>query len=117
MDVDGTKYDSAQAVEEGMLRMGSIIFVEYRIEPEKRELYFTHINKLLQYKTDVTLYEGTDQPNVFVEQWHDTTPQQYADMKRVRLQEQSEWDVVTACIPGGTAKLHIWEFAARQDTL
>lgn len=90
----------------------NIIFVEYRIDPDKREEYLKQITERLGQYPQVVLYEGTDQPNVFVEQWMDTTPEDYKRLKRIRLQESSEWDAITACIPGGKSKLHIWEFAA-----
>ncbi|EPY08359.1 hypothetical protein AZ66_11070 [Paenibacillus sp. E194] len=90
----------------------NIIFVEYRIDPDKREAYLKQITERLQPFPQVVLYEGTDQPNVFVEQWMDTTHEEYLQLRRIRLEETSEWDVITACIPGGRSKLHIWEFAS-----
>ncbi|UHA74641.1 hypothetical protein [Paenibacillus sp. 481] len=90
--------------------MSRIVFVEYRINPEQRESYLSIMKQLLQYKQDVLWYEGTDQPNVFVEQWLNTTSEDYIRIKTLRLEETSEWDQVTACIPGGKSKLHIWEF-------
>ena len=94
--------------------MERIIFVEYRIDPEKREQYMQLMDQLLKNKRDCILYEGSDQPNVFVEQYYHTTPEQYAQMKQLRLEGQSEWDEVTDCIIGGRDKLHIWEFIQKK---
>ncbi|WP_261378467.1 hypothetical protein [Paenibacillus agilis] len=91
--------------------MERIIFVEYRIDPAKRDIYLKKAAEQLANRQDVLWYEGTDQPNVFVEQWLNSTVEQYEAMKRMRLEEQSEWDELTDCIPGGKSKLHIWEFA------
>ena len=93
--------------------MSRIIFVEYRIDPNKREAYELAIDRLLRTRANCILYEGSDQPNVFVEQYFETTPEQYAHMKQQRLEQESEWDEITACIPGGRSKLHIWEFVEK----
>lgn len=92
--------------------MMNIIFVEYRINPEQRVTYLERIRERLKDFPQVVLYEGADQPNVFVEQWMDTTHDDYTRLKRIRLEESSEWDGITTCISGGKSKLHIWEFAA-----
>lgn len=93
--------------------MSRIIFVEYRIDPAQREKYLRLIQAKLTSYSNVVLYEGTDQPNVFVEQYMDTTPEDYVTLKRIRLNEESDWDEVTDCIPGGRTKLHIWEFESK----
>ncbi|MFW5433927.1 hypothetical protein [Paenibacillus apiarius] len=90
--------------------MNRIIFVEYRIDPKLRETYLSLVKKQLQCHANAVLYEGTDQPNVFVEQWLRTSHEDYVRMKTLRLEESSEWDAITACIPGGREKFHIWEF-------
>ncbi|EJW15010.1 hypothetical protein M5X00_23735 [Paenibacillus alvei] len=90
----------------------NIIFVEYRVDPDQRAQYLEQITERLKQFPQVVLYEGTDQPNVFVEQWMNTTPEDYKRLKRIRLEDSSEWDAITACIPGGKSKLHIWEFAS-----
>ncbi|CAH8769122.1 hypothetical protein [Paenibacillus dendritiformis] len=93
-----------------MKQMDRIIFVEYRILPEAKERYLTVIRRQLKHRPDVVLYEGTDQPNVFVEQWLGTTADDYAALKKLRREGTDGWDEVTACIAGGVDKLHIWEF-------
>ncbi|WP_195575738.1 hypothetical protein [Paenibacillus sp. 1001270B_150601_E10] len=93
--------------------MSRIIFVEYRIDPSRREEYLQLVQAKLASYSNVVLYEGTDQPNVFVEQYMNTTEEQYLEMKRIRHSEESDWDLITDCIPGGRAKLHIWEFKSR----
>ncbi|MDU5141669.1 MAG: hypothetical protein E6230_05785 [Paenibacillus dendritiformis] len=93
-----------------MTKMDRIIFVEYRVLPEARDRYLAAIRRLLKDRPDVVLYEGTDQPNVFVEQWLGTTADDYASLKKIRKEGADGWDAVTACIAGGADKLHIWEF-------
>ena len=48
-----------------------IVFVEYKVFPEKREAYLSRIRELMKNASGVQLYEGSDQPNLFVEIWHD----------------------------------------------
>ncbi|BFH12103.1 hypothetical protein WJ0W_000363 [Paenibacillus melissococcoides] len=93
-----------------MTQMDRIIFVEYRILPEARERYLNAIRRLLKDRPDVVLFEGTDQPNVFVEQWLGTTADDYASLKKLRIEGADGWNAVTSCIAGGVDKLHIWEF-------
>jgi len=90
--------------------MERIIFVEYRIDPGQRDRYLQAAARLVRGQAHGMLYEGTDQENVFVEQYIHTTEEQYLQMKRLRLEQESEWDEITDCIIGGRSKLHIWQF-------
>ncbi|CAH0118315.1 MULTISPECIES: MFS transporter [unclassified Paenibacillus] len=86
-------------------------FVEYKIDPERREAYLKTMKRLLaDCGGNVTLYEGADQPNLFVETWSLTCPEDFERIKRDRLTAGSEWERMTDFIVGGKDKIHIWEF-------
>lgn len=91
----------------------NIIFIEYRISIAHRDIYLERIPQLLQPYSHVSLYEGIDQPNVFVEQWLDTTNEDYINMKEMRCEQVSKWDVITAYILGGKKAINIWQFRLR----
>jgi len=92
------------------------VFVEYAIKPEKRGVYLQYMRRLAQAERRLEVLEGTDQPGLFVEIWSGVTPEEYAAMKRERLEGADD-----VCLPqpawatwvqGGTAKLHMWHFTA-----
>ncbi|WP_053372087.1 hypothetical protein [Paenibacillus sp. FJAT-27812] len=87
-----------------------ICFAEYRISEEWREQYLIYTNKLLEEGHDVQLYEGTDQPGLFVEVWNAASEEQAEQIKKERCNERSPWFRVSEWIVGGPAKLHIWTF-------
>lgn len=87
-----------------------ICFAEYRIMPEYRERYLAETARLLRGCPGTTLYEGTDQPNLFVEIWPAATLEEADRIKKERCGERSSWSVVTPWIAGGEAKLHVWTF-------
>lgn len=88
-----------------------ICFAEYKIHPEYRECYVKETERLMdKYSRKVQLYEGTDQPCLFVEVWHAESCEEAELIKKERSDERSAWHVVTPWIVGGSAKLHIWTF-------
>ncbi|CAM4318419.1 hypothetical protein FHS16_000787 [Paenibacillus endophyticus] len=87
-----------------------ICFAEYRIAEESRLPFLELTNKLLQHEKDMYLYEGTDQPNLFVEVWHAATSAEAEQIKKERCSERSSWSQVSSYIVGGQAKLHVWTF-------
>jgi hypothetical protein len=87
-----------------------IVFVEYKVFPEKREAYLSRIRKLLKTASGVQLYEGSDQPNLFVEIWQDCDAAQYRKIKQLRLQPGSAWAEIADFVPGGASRIHIWHF-------
>lgn len=95
------------------------VFAEYKIVPEKRQDYLEKIEQVRIAMgqigvRDFEVYEGVDQPNLFVEMFHVPTVEAYEKMKRKRCDEQAApgvfWKVINDCIDGGTAKLHMWAF-------
>jgi hypothetical protein len=87
-----------------------ICFAEYRIAPEHREQYLALAAGQLSGRDDMYLYEGTDQPNLFVEVWQAPTFAAAEQIKEERRSGRSSLAQITAWIPGGESKLHVWTF-------
>lgn len=87
-----------------------ICFAEYRIMPEHREQFLAYTGKLMESEREIKLYEGTDQPSLFVEVWSASTAEAAEHIKEERCSERSPWFSIADWIVGGTAKLHVWTF-------
>lgn len=88
-----------------------ICFAEYKIMPEYVEMYREKVEELRKRETKpFQLYEGTDQPELFVEIWHTESYEEAERVKEERLNERSSWSALSQWIPGGPAKLHVWTF-------
>lgn len=90
-----------------------IIFVEYKVIPEKREAYLQWIDARSRSDSSISmeLYEGSDQPDLFVELWRDFNEEAYRAFKKTRLESaDSPWAELANYVPGGAAKIHIWHF-------
>lgn len=88
-----------------------ICFAEYRIRAEFIETYMAAVEELRKSESrHVQLYEGTDQPGLFVEIWHADCYEEAERVKEERLDERSSWSALSQWISGGPAKLHVWTF-------
>ncbi|REK74622.1 hypothetical protein [Paenibacillus paeoniae] len=88
-----------------------ICFAEYKIKQENRENYLAEVEKLrLQERELVHIYEGTDQPSLFVEVWNCEDEAHALRVKEERLSERSPWFALSSWIVGEPAKLHVWTF-------
>ncbi|MGG2201773.1 hypothetical protein [Paenibacillus validus] len=98
-----------------------IVFVEYRIEKEYRTSYLTWAAVLKQQFEQMDVYEGAEQPGLFVEIWNGLSDEAYAAMKAARtgtitpgLPDETEegrlWRRIDPWIAGGRGKVHIWKF-------
>lgn len=88
-----------------------ITFAEYRIKEECLALYRTESRRLVEEASGrVALYEGCDQPGLFVEIWSAEGEDEAEAIKKERCGERSSWAVLTPLIQGGAAKLHVWTF-------
>ncbi len=101
-----------------------IVFVEYRIDTSYRLQYLAWSGRLRDDFPQVELYEGTDQPGLFVELWSGLSDDQYRFMRAVRTRkeeyaaepgawdgtEPDRWAPLEQWVPGGCAKIHIWQF-------
>jgi len=87
-----------------------ICFAEYKIDPIYEAEYRSLTAKLTAGCKHVSLYEGTDQPYLFVEVWSCSSLEQAEQIKEERLSERSSWSPITRWIVGGRSKLHVWTF-------
>lgn len=92
----------------------SKVFVEYAINPEYRESFLIYMQERQEREGRLEVLEGTDQPGLFVEIWHDMSREAYNRLKEERFQQDSgttgseaAWD---KWVKGGLSKLHIWHF-------
>lgn len=108
-----------------------IIFVEYRIDEQKREDFLPFIHSLAE-GAPMELYEGSDQPGLFVEIWRGLSEEDYLCMKEARTGEAADeasdsqedevdreganglffrrWYPVANYVQGGAGRIHIWRF-------
>ncbi|RAP75359.1 hypothetical protein [Paenibacillus montanisoli] len=87
-----------------------ICFVEYHIAPEFEQTYRSWIAEKPGAGDAFNLYEGTDQPLLFVEVWEAESEQEALDIKKERCSERSSWHEMAQWVPGGSTKLHSWTF-------
>lgn len=88
------------------------VFVEYTIKREAQEFYLIYMRELRKREGRLELFEGTDQPGLFVEIWDGLTFEEYEELKRQRLQAADQQDVWEDWIEGGIRKLHMWHFTS-----
>jgi hypothetical protein len=95
------------------------VFAEYKVKEEMRGQYLEKVSHLSLAMekigvTDFFVYEGVDQPNLFVEMFHVPSVEAYRKLKRKRCEEKAEggvfWQSINDCIDGGSEKLHMWAF-------
>ena len=82
-------------------------FAEYRIAEENRERYFELVAALRSSHPGMYLYEGTDQPGLFVEIWEAGTKEEADRIRGMRLSPESPWGPVTRLASGN---VHMWVF-------
>ncbi|MHA6483078.1 hypothetical protein ACX1C1_14385 [Paenibacillus sp. strain BS8-2] len=88
-----------------------ITFAEYRILPANLDMYLAETKRLTEkFHGRVTLYEGCDQPGLFVEIWNASDEAEAENIKKERCDQRSPWAILTPLIQGGEAKLHVWTF-------
>lgn len=90
------------------------VFVEYTIAEEAIDEYIAFMESIRSLGPNWDWYEGTDQPGLFVELWHDIGYAEYEAMKRRRADpEDEEWGHLDRWVRGGLARLHLWHFTER----
>ncbi|MUT67568.1 hypothetical protein [Paenibacillus sp. NEAU-GSW1] len=91
--------------------MKNVCFAEYRIAAENRASYLSYTGRLIRDgELNIYLYEGTDQPNLFVEIWYADSEDEAEQIKKERCSERSPWYRVAEWVVGGADKLHVWTF-------
>ncbi|GGG01872.1 hypothetical protein [Paenibacillus abyssi] len=94
------------------------VFIEYKIISEKRDMFMQLLPDLKQNAAEhggreYKIYEGTDQPNLIVEEFLLQDIERYQMIKAERLNPDSPfWSKHHEHIAGGADKLHIWAFKA-----
>jgi hypothetical protein len=103
----------------------SKIFVEYQILPQHRPAYSKWVEVVTALCPQLEVYEGSDQPGLFVEMWEGATQEDYRVMKAHRLHKETskdissldaagwvhvDWSALNDWVQGGPAKIHIWHF-------
>ncbi|WP_172371641.1 hypothetical protein [Sporosarcina jiandibaonis] len=93
------------------------VFIEYNIKSPERKLFLSllpQIKILHEKKWDVLkyqVYEGTDQPNLFVEEFLIRNIQEFKDIERFRRTSQDQvWKSFERCLLENREKVNIWSF-------
>lgn len=92
------------------------VFIEYKLNQDIDQGFSSHAPKLRdKWKElgaeDVHIYEGTDQPNLIVEEFFVDSEEAYHRLKDLRLAETDPfWKDLHGYIAGGKDKVHIWAF-------
>lgn len=75
-------------------------------------MHYLYYMQNIQKQTFFELLEGTDQPELFVEIWHDIDYAAFLKFKSERLEpsNSSIWYQLDEFIVEGLSKLHIWHF-------
>ncbi|PZD94377.1 hypothetical protein DNH61_18420 [Paenibacillus sambharensis] len=87
-------------------------FVEYRVALEFRGAYVEWMERIRESDNSFILYEGTDQPGLFVEVWHADSLERGKALKEERCSESSPWAGMFKYVQGGKDKIHAWVFRA-----
>lgn len=94
-----------------------ICFVEYRIDEQHQEPYRDHMEHCMKQLKQLHIYEGTDQPGLFVELWQAASEEEARRIKEERLSAHSPLAAVSQWVPGGAQKLHAWVFQPMRSKL
>ncbi|PZE21264.1 hypothetical protein CBW46_007790 [Paenibacillus xerothermodurans] len=99
-----------------------IVFVEYQILPQHTPAYSEWLAEVRAKHAELEVYEGADQPGLFVEIWHGLSRDEYDRLKQERLTEAAgsaglglpsasfSWRELHQWVSGGAQKIHIWYF-------
>jgi hypothetical protein len=93
------------------------VLCEYKVADEKRKDFMALLPAVKRDleglgAVQISIFEGTDQPCLFVEEFIVADMEVYESLKKARNEEVSPvWEQQHACVPGGKNKVHIWAFA------
>ncbi|RKN62886.1 hypothetical protein [Paenibacillus ginsengarvi] len=88
-----------------------IVFVEYKVFPEKRDAYLSWVKQIRFQHPRMTHYEASDQASLFVELWLNVGEEEYRSFKTARLHNPAApWSELAEFVPGGLEKVHVWHF-------
>ncbi len=87
------------------------------VKTEERDTFLSQLTQMQEYHEknwdikDYEIFEGTDQPNLFVEEFHVENEDSYREIKEMRLRGGDVlWQRIHKCIEGGQEKVNIWAF-------
>ncbi|MEK4025034.1 MULTISPECIES: hypothetical protein [unclassified Sporosarcina] len=92
------------------------VFIEYKVIPEKRNQYIELTEKIIaRYQSlqvnGFSIYEGIEQPNLFVEDFTVLNYEQFKLLKTERFEERIPiWKEVHSCIHTGVKKVNAYAF-------
>ncbi|KRF67244.1 hypothetical protein ASG99_16605 [Bacillus sp. Soil768D1] len=92
------------------------VFIEYKIIPEKRKQYLKLTDKIVTHYQNLqvkgfSIYEGIEQPNLFVEDFIVSNYEHFKQLTTERLEEQMPfWKDVHSCIYDDVKKVNIYAF-------
>ncbi|OXM13097.1 hypothetical protein [Paenibacillus herberti] len=86
------------------------LMVEYKIEEKHREEYLKLLGQLRLLNSGLQLYEGNEQPGLFVEIWPVASEEEAAACKEERLDGRSPWKPISGWTVGGPDRIHAWTF-------
>ncbi|MCM3760281.1 hypothetical protein M3212_05695 [Alkalihalobacillus oceani] len=92
------------------------VLTEYKAEEGKKQNVLEALDELKEQiealgGREVIIYEGVDQPGLFVEQFMLPNMQAYEKMKRIREEERIDfWKAFNSYILGGKNKINMWAF-------
>lgn len=88
-----------------------LVFIEYKVNEEHREAYLREMARIPAEVAErggrnYQVYEGTDQPCLFVESFEVADEMTYRAIKAWRTGDQR----FAAFLVGGLEKMHVWAF-------
>jgi hypothetical protein len=101
------------------------VFAEYQILPQYRPAYSMWMAEVRAKYPELEVFEGVDQPGLFVEIWSGLSSECYNRLKRARFQQQGDglidpviesgyadidWTEINNWVAGGASKIHLWYF-------
>ncbi|QJC53320.1 hypothetical protein HGI30_18210 [Paenibacillus albicereus] len=89
---------------------GYALMVEYKIEERHRQDFLALLSELQRRWPRVRLYEGSEQPGLFVEIWPAATEAEARACQEERLDGRSPWSAIGSWTSGGAGRIHAWTF-------
>ncbi|GGD75404.1 hypothetical protein [Paenibacillus nasutitermitis] len=87
-----------------------ICFVEYQISEDHANEYRAWMKIRQAENSGFQLFEGTDQPLLFVEVWEAPGEEAAMAIKKERCSERSSWHAMVKWVPRGASGIHAWTF-------
>lgn len=91
-----------------------LAFSEYHIDSIHRAKYMSWAEKMTGRYPSLRIYEGTDQPGLFVEVWEGMEHTAFQAVKSYRVEEIGEGDAdlleMKQWLAQGKERIHMWHF-------